>query len=168
MERIRIINLSYIGMSKKADFPAEYDLARAYAGRVNIPKFLSTLYPWFSEADREEWGWLYLVRSYRVRVLSDADMQSDPTLLGLHEAQARVPSDPTPFHSLDADSDAIERHRLQKTHVNKKTVRVQLPKRLFRGIGLSAFGHGDVVVAVHELGCIEIWHPARFDAAFGP
>ena len=109
-------------MGKKPDFPADYDVARAYGGRVYAPVFCAAGYPWFNETDREGWGWLYLVRSYRIRVLSDADMRSDPALLEMHEAQARTQSEATPFHILDADSEAIERHRLQKAHINKKAV----------------------------------------------
>ena len=143
-------------MTRTPDFPRTIENARLSDRKLYIQPFCLEVYPWLRESERDGWGWLYIVGDGRVRILSDADVQSNAELASILDNQeSQNDQSPPLFHVRDPNARAIRPKRLQKTHISKGKVRVTIPSWVLTLLGLT--GEGDLALVADSRGFVEFW-----------
>ncbi|HEY3128429.1 MAG TPA: hypothetical protein VGL91_03150 [Acidobacteriota bacterium] len=148
-------------MAKTPQFPSDIEKGTIdNEGRVYVKKPFLKAYAWLESPERVGWGWLYVVNSRRLRVLSDEDMRSNDELLETHTTEGKIQDDPhkgaPPFHVRDKNAAAIRSKRLIRTHILKgDIVKITIPESLRQVMRLST--DDTVVLVADSRGFLEIW-----------
>lgn len=134
--------------------------------RIGIPKHISSSIPWLSGKTRIPVH-LMMLRTDRYRVITEADMDSTPTLVAMRENIADTLTNPhATALSFADDASTLSALRLLETELSPPPPewRIRLPRIIVDLLQVRP-GREEVVVVLDRQ-FIEIWSVERFRSAF--